>query len=83
MKIGIEEAEVQLEKLIERAHSGEHIIITGHSDGNVELIPAGESPRRAVTNTVLLGSMRGEIDYEEGWDAPLSEVEAKEFFGND
>lgn len=65
--VPVKTAEKQLCHLIQRALAGEEIIISISEESCVQLVP------HADKNNVeqLYGCMKDEIDYVEGWDAPL------------
>lgn len=67
MRVSIQEAEKQLYSLIRKALAGEEVIISMSEESCVQLVP------HADKNNVeqLYGCMKDEIDYVEGWDAPL------------
>lgn len=65
--VPVKTAEKQLCHLIRRALAGEEIIISINEESYVQLLPYAD------INDVeqLFGCMKDEIDYVEGWDAPL------------
>ncbi|MDL0433820.1 hypothetical protein QPM17_22010 [Marinobacter sp. TBZ242] len=80
MKADEKKTQEWLDRLVERAHSGEKVSITSSSGKCVELRPVEAAPKHAGGITELVGAMKGEIHYTEGWDAPLSANEAKKLF---
>ncbi|MDX5976152.1 type II toxin-antitoxin system Phd/YefM family antitoxin [Vreelandella alkaliphila] len=67
MIISVQTAEKQLHSLIEKALAGEEINITLDGKSYVQLVPF-----KVIDGAKqLYGCMKGEIDYVEGWDAPL------------
>ncbi|MFP3343926.1 type II toxin-antitoxin system prevent-host-death family antitoxin [Halomonas sp. SIMBA_159] len=67
MDVNVHDAKSQLSKLIERALAGEDVVIARRGKPMVRLVPVEQKS----TVSDLFGCMRGEIDYIEGWDAPL------------
>lgn len=82
MEIGIACAQAQLDELIERAVNGEQVVINS-TMGSVTLLPTSKPSRRPASVEELWGVMKGKIHYTEGWDAPLSNQEAQNLFGNE
>ncbi len=83
MEIGIACAQAQLDELIERAVNGEHVVISSAA-GSVKLLPTSKPssrPSRPSGVEDLWGVLKGKIHYTEGWDTPLSNQEAQNFFG--
>lgn len=74
MEVNIHEAKTQLSRLIERAQQGEEVIIAKAGRPVVRLT-AIDPPQP------ILGSARGLVIAREGWDAPLTDEEMKELFG--
>jgi antitoxin (DNA-binding transcriptional repressor) of toxin-antitoxin stability system len=62
-------SEVQSGKLIERARSGDEVIIAKAGTPLVRLVPVAE-PRKRV-----FGGAKGLIKFKKGWDAPMTERE--------
>lgn len=83
MIISVDEAQQQLEKAISLAQQGHEIIISGEA-GSVALtrIPTTAEKKKGDWRSIF-GVMKGEITYEEGWDAPLTDEQAKETFSSD
>lgn len=69
MDVNIHDAKSQLSKLIERAIAGEDVVIAKRGKPVVRLVPIEQKS----SADSLFGSMKGEISYEDGWDAPLEE----------
>lgn len=74
MEVNIHEAKSTLSKLIERAISGEEVIIAKAGAPKVRLVPVAE-PRKPI-----FGSAKGLIKFKKGWDAPLTDREIEELF---
>ena len=74
MEINIHEAKTHLSRLIERALSGEDVIIAKSGNPLVRLV-------RMEQGAPVLGSAAGAFVLKESWDAPLSNGELEELFG--
>lgn len=74
MEINIHEAKTHLSRLIERALSGEDVIIAKSGNPLVRLV-------RIEQDVPVLGSARGAFVLNESWDAPLNDRELEELFG--
>ena len=70
----VHEAKSSLSKLLERVEEGEEVVIARHGTPVAKLVPFKRKKR-------ILGSMRGIIRAEKGWDAPIADREAEEEFG--
>ncbi len=70
----VHEAKSSLSKLLERVEEGEEVIIARHGTPVAKLVPVIRKKR-------VLGSMRGLLKLDEGWDAPIDDREAEEQFG--
>jgi len=70
----VHEAKSSLSKLLELVEEGEEVVIARHGTPVAKLVPVIRKKR-------VLGSMRGLIKEEKGWDAPISDREAEEEFG--
>ena len=70
----VHEAKSNLSKLLERVEEGEEIVIARHGTPVAKLVPVIRKKR-------VLGSMRGLITPEKGWDAAIDDQEAEEHFG--
>jgi len=75
MEVNIHEAKTRLSQLIERALTGEEVIIAKAGKPMVRLVVIQPKTKR------ILGSARGTIQYREGWDAPMTDEEFDEFLG--
>ena len=75
MEVNIHQAKSQLSKLIERARSGDEVIIAKAGKPVVKLVPVERGSHREF------GSAAGQITFQEGWDAPLTDEEMAEFLG--
>ena len=73
MEMNIYEAKTKLSQLIERAMSGEEVIIAKAGKPMVKLVRVDPPPKRK------LGTAAGMIKYAEDWDAPMSDAELNEF----
>ena len=69
MQVNIHEAKTQLSRLVERAHSGEEIVIAKNGVPYARLVPIEPAPMRS------LGFLRGEIFVGPEFFEPLSEEE--------
>ncbi len=74
MEVNIHEAKTQLSRLIEQALRGEEVIIAKAGRPVARLIPIQK-------RKPILGSARGTIEFQPGWDDPLSDKEMEEIFG--
>ena len=68
----VHEAKSSLSKLLERVEEGEEVIIARHGTPVAKLVPVVRKKR-------VLGSMRGLVKLDEGWDAPIDDRDAEEF----
>lgn len=75
MEVNIHEAKTNLSKLIERARSGDEVIIAKAGTPMVRLVPVDRPAKR------IFGSAKGLIKFKKGWDAPMTERELDEFLG--
>ena len=76
MRVGIRQAKAQLSRLIESALMGEEVTIARAGHPVVRLIPI-QKPKP------VLGSARGTIQFQPGWDDPLTDKGIEELFGQD
>ena len=76
MEVNIHQAKTQLSRLIERALQGEEVTIAKAGRPVVRLTPI-QKPKP------VLGSARGTIKFQPGWDDPLTDKEIEELFGQD
>ena len=72
MEVNIHEAKTNLSRLIERALTGEEVIIAKAGKPVVRLV-------RIEVQKPVLGGARGQFTLKPGWDAPLTEDEMEEF----
>jgi prevent-host-death family protein len=75
MQVNIHAAKTNLSRLIDRAESGEEVIIAKAGRPVVKLVPVRQQTRR------VFGSAAGQIVFRKGWDAPLSEKDLQVFLG--
>jgi prevent-host-death family protein len=73
VQVNIHNAKTNLSRLIERAQSGEDIIIARSGKPVVKLVPIRKGRKR------VFGSAAGQIKFCKGWDAPMTERELQEF----
>lgn len=73
MEVNVHEAKTHLSRLIERALTGEEVIIAKAGRPVVRLVAIAPQAQRE------LGSAVGQIIWQEGWHLPLSEAEMDEF----
>ena len=76
MQVNIHAAKTNLSKLIDRAHSGEDIIIAKAGKPVAKLTPIRAKRQR------VFGSAAGQIIFHKGWDSPMSSKELKDFLGS-
>ena len=74
MEVNIHEAKTHLSRLIERAVSGEDVIIAKAGNPLVRLV-------RIEQSIPILGSARNAFVLNDIWDAPLNDSELSELFG--
>jgi prevent-host-death family protein len=74
MEVNIHEAKSQLSRLIEKALSGEEVVIAKAGNPLVRLV-------RIDHGKPILGAASGRFELPEGWDAPLKDEEVEELFG--
>jgi prevent-host-death family protein len=72
MEVNIHEAKTHLSRLIERALAGEEVIVAKAGKPLVRITPI-------ALKTPVLGSARGTVTYQDGWDAPMTEAELAEW----
>ncbi len=75
MEVNIHEAKSRLSQLIQRALSGEEVVIAKAGKPMVKLVRVEPQSKR------VLGSAAGTIEFTKGWDAPMTEAELEEFLG--
>ena len=76
MEVSVADAKSNLSKLLEAVEQGEKILITRHGKPVATLT----QPQQPETKPVL-GSAAGQIEYQEGWDAPMTNDELEAFIG--
>ena len=67
-KVQLHDAKARLSELVDRAQSGEEVVISRHGKAVAKLV--GYQPQRAKRR---LGLLRGTIKFHKGWDDPLPE----------
>lgn len=77
-KVQLHEAKARLSELVNRAQSGEEVVISRHGRAVAKLV--GYAPKRARR---LGGVLRGKIKFRKGWDDPLPEDILAAFEGRD
>ena len=76
----IHEAKTNFSKLIKRAAAGETIYIGGYGKPEVLIKAANKSEINANLRADAFGGMKGKMELNEGWDAPLPEDIVNEFY---
>jgi prevent-host-death family protein len=76
VQVNIHTAKTNLSRLIEKAQSGEEIIIAKSGKPVARLTPVRTTRKR------VFGAAAGRIVFHKGWDSPMSEKELKEFLGS-
>lgn len=77
-KVQLHEAKARLSELVDRAQSGEEVVISRHGKAVAKLV--GYAPKRARR---LGGLLRGRIKFRKGWDKPLPEDMLAAFEGRE
>lgn len=67
MQVNIYEAKTRLSELVEQASQGETIVIAKAGTPLAKLVPLHEGPKRKIR----FGTMKGEIEIADDFDAPL------------
>ena len=67
-QIPLRQAMARLSELLDRAQSGEEVVISRHGKAVAKLV--GYAPKRAKRR---LGILRGKIKFRKDWDDPLPE----------
>lgn len=67
-EVNTHEAKTQLSRLLRRVEAGEEIVIANRGKAVARLVPLGTAGARRK-----LGTMRGEFEVPEDFDAPLPE----------
>lgn len=70
----VHEAKSNLSRLLEQVEQGEEVVIARHGKPVAKLVPVPQTRR-------VLGSMRGLVTAEKGWDSAISNQQAEEEFG--
>ena len=79
MQVNIHEAKTHLSKLLERAASGEEIVIARAGKPVARLVPVAENPEPRP-----LGLLKGQIWLADDWDSPETNKEIEDlFYGSD
>ena len=65
-KVQLHEAKARLSELVDRAQSGEEVVISRHGRAVAKLV--GYRPKSAKRR---LGVLRGKVKFHRGWDKPL------------
>ncbi len=66
MDVSIAEAQKRLPELIRAVEDGQEVVITRHGMPVAQIAPPPPQRRQ-----VRLGGMKGRIQFEPGWDAPI------------
>ena len=74
-EVSVLEAKNQLSHLLELVASGEEVVIKENGRRVARLIPESSGKKPSP-----FGAMRNEFVLPEGWDRPLTDVEADEFW---
>ena len=77
-KVQLHEAKARLSELVDRAQSGEEVVISRHGKAVAKLV--GYAPKRGSRKGGLL---RGRIKFRKGWDKPLPDDILAAFEGRD
>jgi len=77
--ITAEEARERLEELLDRVERGEEFEIERGGRVVAKLAHDGEELPRHLRGTPVLGALRGRAVLHEGWDAPLSDEELRDW----
>lgn len=73
MEVNVHEAKTQLSRLIEKALTGEEVVIAKAGRPVVRLVAIAPQAKRE------LGSAAGKITWQEGWHLPLTDAEMDDF----
>jgi prevent-host-death family protein len=76
MNISVADAKSHLSQLLDSVEEGEEFVITRHGKEVAVLVRALKSNTKPV-----LGSAAGQIQFTEGWDAPMTDEELNQFLG--
>ena len=77
-KVQLHQAKARLSELVDRAQSGEEVVISRHGKAVAKLV--GYEPGRVRR---LGGVLRGKIKFRKGWDKPLPDDLIAAFEGRD
>ena len=77
-KVQLHEAKARLSELVDRAQSGEEVVISRHGRAVARLV--SYAPRRGARR---FGILRGRIKFHRGWDRPLPDDLLAAFEGCD
>ena len=77
-KVQLHQAKARLSELVDRAQSGEEVVISRHGRAVAKIV--GYAPKRAKRR---LGVLRGQIKFRKGWDKPLPDDILAAFEGRD
>ncbi|MBZ5594249.1 MAG: type II toxin-antitoxin system prevent-host-death family antitoxin [Acidobacteriia bacterium] len=70
----VHEAKSSLSRLLEQVEQGEEVVIARRGKPVAKLVRVPQAKR-------VLGSMKGLVTAEKGWDSPISDQQAEEEFG--
>ncbi len=73
MEVNVHEAKTRLSQLIERALTGEEVIIAKAGRPVVKLVKVEPKSKRR------LGTAAGTVEFSKGWDAPMTDQELEDF----
>ena len=76
--VQLHDAKARLSELVDRAQSGEEVVISRHCKAVAKLV--GYRPKRVKRR---LGLLRGKIKFRKGWDDPLPDDILAAFEGRD
>jgi prevent-host-death family protein len=74
MTFSVHEAKTQFSRLLDLVEQGTEIVIVRHGKPVAQLVPSMEKKKP------ILGGMKNEPAWPEGWDKPLSDEEADAFW---
>jgi len=70
----VHEAKSNLSRLLEQVEQGEEVVIARHGTPVAKLVAIPQRER-------VLGSLKGRLTAESGWDAAISDEQAEQEFG--
>ncbi|MBL8348716.1 MAG: type II toxin-antitoxin system Phd/YefM family antitoxin [Burkholderiaceae bacterium] len=79
MQVNIYEAKTRLSELVEKARQGETVVIAKNGTPLAKLVALDAAPKKKI----VFGSMKGEIDIADDFDAPLPDDLLALFEGRD